>query len=447
VRRLRVGLELTAAASFVAAAGCTPDVGTDPIPEAMEFDTEATPPRVPQPTGLVVNPATGRIDFALAGTPLPADCNEPSAFSPAECGFNRYLETLDGFPTVAPASAPATAALDPDSLTLGENIVILRASDPTAPPDVALDFDEGARALTIHPEPTWALGESYVIAVRGYRAGVRAASGGEVVGSPTMALIKEDESLTCGAVTPAAIDPDCPALLLLEQNQPEAEARASLVTLEAVRSGYLASGLWDAMALFGLPKEEVAVLWSFPIHSSSVAEIDPASGLLPRVTAANEIRVAVHGPVDPDSVSAFVVREEAGPVVLMDLTAAASGDLVAGFPRIEAGHEDGDIVLTGQDDFVAGHQYGIFMTRGLVDPGGAPLVPAPISVLLASPAPLVDEEGKSTISSVPDADAALLEAGRMELRTLFDNPVFGPLTGITRAELVYCFAFAFPAAP
>ena len=440
---LRTGL---AACSLVAAFGCTPDVGNDPVPEAMEFDTEAAPPRVPQPTGLVVNPATGHIDFSLAGTPLPDDCDEPSAFSPAECGFNKYLESLDGFPTVAPATAPATANLDPDTLTLGENVIVIDVSNPSAAPDVTIGFDTEALALTVHPDPTWEIGDTYFMAVRGYGGGVRAASGSEVVGSPTMALIKEDESLTCGAATPDALPADCPALSLLSQSQPEAEARESVFTLEAIRSGYAASGIWTAMAAFGLPKSEIAVLWGFPIHSASVAEIDPTAGIFPRVTAPNEIRVAVHGPVDADSVTAFVVREQSGSVVLMDLTAAAGGDLVAGFPRIEAAYEGGDVVLTGSDAFVGGHQYGVFMTRDVHNPDDVPLAPAPISVLLTSTAPLV-EDGKSTISSVPDGDAALLEVGRAQLATLFDNPVFGPLTGITRDKLVYCFAFAFPELP
>jgi hypothetical protein len=447
---MRCSLKLAsklAALSVASTFGCTPDVGTDPVPEAMEFDTEAAPPRVPQPTGLVVNPATGHIDFSLAGTPLPEDCDEPSAFTPAECGFNQYLETLDGFPTVAPATAPATAELDADTLTLGENVIVFPVKNPSAAPEIALGFDPAARALRLRPTPAWEIGETYFVAVRGYGGGVRAASGSEVVGSPTMSLIKEDESLTCGAATPDAIDPDCPALRLLSQSQPEEQARASVFTLEAIRSGYQAGGVWDAMAALGLPKSEVAVLWGFPVHSASVAEIDPAAGLLPRVTAPDEIRVAVHGPVDAASVTAFVVKEQAGSVVLMDLTAAAGGDLVAGFPRVAAAYEDGEIVFEGSDAFVPGHQYGVFMTRDVKAPDGRSLVPAPISVLLSSAAPLVDDDGNSQLSTVPDADAALLEVGRAQLATLFDNPVFGPLTGITRETLVYCFAFAFPELP
>src|SRR6188768_396426 len=96
---LRPSAALAALALVASAAACTPDVANDPVPEALEFDTAASPPRAPQPTGLIVNPITGRIDFGLAGTPLPDDCSRAQSMSAAECQFDHYLETLDGFPS------------------------------------------------------------------------------------------------------------------------------------------------------------------------------------------------------------------------------------------------------------------------------------------------------------------------------------------------------------
>ena len=49
-------------------------------------------------------------------------------------------------------------------------------------------------------------------------------------------------------------------------------------------------------------------------------------------------------------------------------------------------------------------------------------------------------------SGSADTDALTLEFGRQELGTLFDNPVFTPLTGVSRENLVYCFAFTFGSA-
>jgi hypothetical protein len=151
----------------------------------------------------------------------------------------------------------------------------------------------------------------------------------------------------------------------------------------------------------------------------------------------------VQGPVDPATVSAFAVRVHNGPVVAMDLTAAAAGDLNAGFPPVAAAYVPtlGAIAIQFGAPFPAGHQLGLFFTNGIHSPDGAPLVASPVSVLLALTAPLVDSTGHSTVSGVADADAAALEAGRQALQPLLDNPIFTPLTGITRANLVYCYAF------
>src|SRR5690606_23715795 len=149
--------------------------------------------------------------------------------------------------------------------------------------------------------------------------------GSDVVGSPVMTLLKQEAPLTCGAQTPEAVDPECPAFRLLAQDQPPADALETLFTLEAVRAAFAGAGVWERMAAAGLPREEIAVLWSFPIHSGSVAELDPSAGLVPRVEGPETIRIAVHGPVDPDTIASFVVRERAGSVVLMDLTEAAAG--------------------------------------------------------------------------------------------------------------------------
>ena len=138
------------AAAAALAAACTPDVGADPTPTAMEFDLTATPPRAPQPTLLVVNPQTGHIDFSLAGTPIPDDCATQTALTEAECQFDQWLQTLNGFPTVTPASAPASAPLDPATLTLGQNVVVVGAKGSGLVTDLAVGFDDGVVVAHAH---------------------------------------------------------------------------------------------------------------------------------------------------------------------------------------------------------------------------------------------------------------------------------------------------------
>jgi len=294
------------------------------------------------------------------------------------------------------------------------------------------------------PAGPWTLGELYWLGVRGYASGVRDAAGGEVVGSPTMALLKQDMSLTCGATDPTQLDPHCPGFEVVAQGNPSpAAAAVQLFQLEAIRQAYLAGHGFDVMAASGLPKAEIAVLWGFPIHTNSVPLLLPGTAAVPHVPAADQILVGVQGPVDPATVSAFAAPAQRGPVVVMDLSAVAAGDLTAAFPPVAAAYvaSVGAVAIQFSAPFPAGHEIGLFFTNALHSPDGAPLVASPVSVLLTLTAPLVDSAGHSTVSEVPDAQAAALEAGRQALAPLLDNQMITGLTGITRANLVYCYAF------
>ena len=147
--------------------------------------------------------------------------------------------------------------------------------------------------------------------------------------------------------------------------------------LETIRTtGYVGLHGFDVMAQAGLPKEEIAVLWGFPIHTNSVPLLLPGTAAVPVVPAANQIAVGVQGPVDPATVSAFTVRVANGPVVVMDLTAAAAGDLNAGFPPVAAAYVPtlGAIAIQSATPFPAGHLIGLFFTNAIHSPDGAPLV-------------------------------------------------------------------------
>src|SRR5262245_58293851 len=85
------------AAGVIAVGGgaCTPKVTLDStIPEAMEFDPQASPPRVPEPTLVLLDPMTGHLDFGRAGITVPDDCAAPGPMPQAQCEFYHYLETL-----------------------------------------------------------------------------------------------------------------------------------------------------------------------------------------------------------------------------------------------------------------------------------------------------------------------------------------------------------------
>lgn len=447
------------------AVGCVPDIPQDPVPAVMQFEPNLLPPRVPEPTSLIVNQRTGKIDFSLAGVSVPANC-DPMAqmvLSPAQCEFYQYLQTLDGYPTTTPGRTPASADLDPATLTAGTNVVVVagKKAPGTKVAGLQVGFDTASKYATLAPSPSWNVGEFYWAAVRGNADGVKTPGGGPVVGSLPMFLLKQETSLTCDAATPDALDPACPYYALLSQSLPPDMAKASLFQLEPIRQGFLGAGAWDLMAAAGIPKADVAVLWGFPIHSSSVPELDPTHDLVPKPAAADEIRVAVQGPVDPASVSAFRFGGAYGSIVVVDLTTlmevlAGTALLPAAFPQVTASYADGNVVIKGASAFTAGHQIGLFFISdaaptnpalgGLRDPSGGVLVASPVSKLLTLHYPLVDENMHSTVSGVADADAKMLEDARTQLGMFFDSQAAG-LAGLQREKLVYTFAFAFQAAP
>lgn len=432
---------LFAGLGALGAHACAPAVGTDPVPEVMEMDPAASPPRAPEPTHVLLNPGTGLVDFALLGIAVPADCSAQGAMPQAQCEFYRYLQSLDGFPTVAPARAPASAALDLGTATVPDNVVVVDQGRGVVP-GVRVGWSDRDRYLTVTARRGWDVGRLYVVGVRGYQRGVRAASGKRVVGSVLQLLLAQDRSLTCDAPSAAEIAPGCPFFRLLGRQMTPDGAAKSLFQLEALRRSYADLGAWAALGAAGLAKDETAVLWAFPTHRASVVELDPGSGAVPIVVGGGELRLGVKGTVDGATVTAFSVGRP-GSVYLMDLTQVAAGDLEKGLPPFDATYEGGEIALRTREPLQPRHTYGILMTRGLTNAAGVPLVPSPITVLLSARGELVDATGHSNVSGVSDADARELEGGRTQFGALFDNPLIRALTGLRREDLVYLYAFPY----
>jgi hypothetical protein len=407
----------------------------------MELDTTASPPRVPEPTHVIINPRTRRLDFSLAGITVPPDCAGQTVMPQAQCELYQYLQTLDGYPTVTPARAPASAALDPATLT-AQNVVVLDVVARQVVTDVTVTFDTLSRYLVIVPTSGWSPGHLYLVGVRGYASGVKTADGRDVVASVPYFLLKQDTSISCGATTPATVPDACPDFQLLASSMTPEAARGSVVQLEMLRASYATFMTTELLAsLGGIPRDELAIYWAFPAHSSPVAELDPTTGKLPQQTGSSVLRVAVKGALDPATVTATTAGMP-GTVTLLDLTAAAASNLVAGLPPFDVAYDAGAVVLTSRQPLVSGHQYGVFLSSGVTATDGKPLVPSPVSVLLAARGRLVDSAGKSQVSAVSDGAAAMLEAGRAGLAPLFDNPVVQALTGLDRGKLAYVFAVA-----
>jgi hypothetical protein len=429
-----VGLSLSTAAA------CTPQVATDPVPASMPFEPTASPPRVPEPTHVLVSPTTRRLDFSLGGIVVPADCTMAKPMPQAQCEFYHYLEGLDGYPTVTPARTPAPGPIDPATLT-PQNVVVVDATTDQVFGDVTLGFDAAAGYLTITPRTRWEIGHLYLAGVRGYARGVTT-GGREVVASVPYYLLKQDTSLTCGAAAPEAISDTCPPFALLAGQMSPAAARATTAQLEALRLSYNQLHTTELLAQpGGIPRSELAVYWAFPVHTSPVVEVNPPTGLVPSFPDDHTVSVAVNGALDPAKLVPTTAGSP-GSVTLLDLTAVMASDLIAGLPSFAVTFQAPSLRLQTRDPLVRGHQYGLFLGSGITSPDGKPLVPSPVSFLLTAHGPLVSG-GKSQVGGVSDADAAMLEAGRVALGQLFDNVAVQAITGLDRAKLAYVYAFPY----
>jgi len=417
-----------------------PDIGTDPVPEAMEFDPSGSPPRVPEPIFIVQNPTTGLIDMSLAGVEVPESCAELEPTAIAQCEFNQYLETLDGFPTLTPAKAPATAVLD--VATLVENVLVVDASNGKPVDGLTVGFDADTRQVTIDRGDGWDIGRTYVLAVRGYDPGVKCTEGNDVVASPVFSFLRREESLTCGAAKVEDVKPDCKFFPVLEADLGDATA-ATLLQLESIRAAMDQMGLFAMAEANGVPRAETAVLWAFSTHSSPVAELDPTRGMAPAATGPAEVRVAFKGDLDAATLTPWTL-DETGTVFLLDLTLLAQMDLIGGTPKFSISLDDNEIVLKAEADLAPGHEFGVLLTTGVKDKDGNGLVPSPVTVLLRATGPLVDEEGHSVVSGVTDAQAVELEAARAKLALLLGDPLFAQITKLTPKDLALVFSLVVP---
>ena len=90
---------------LVVSAACTPKIEKNTTPPAQiqaRFDPAATPPVVPAPNDLAIDPVTGKVVLPL-----------PAGASGADQELVEHFSHLDGFPADSSASATFTGEVDP----------------------------------------------------------------------------------------------------------------------------------------------------------------------------------------------------------------------------------------------------------------------------------------------------------------------------------------------
>jgi len=463
-------------------ATCTPSIDTTNPPQFVtaRLDLTTTPPIVPLPTDLAKDPTTGKLKIPLS----------PSA-SPAEVEFaTGFLNTLAGFPPDTSATATFDGALDATTVNRSTVLILDQgAGRPVtnapisyadlqitiAPPTVASDGGSTSSG--------WAPGHQYAIALVGGSGGLKGAQGQTVVGSSVWTLLSLSNPLVI-------CDPGCRAttdLIPSDQHDPAAriaDQAQKAAQLEPIRLGY--NRVLNAFAGQGIPRANIVLMWTFTILDQAQATFDPAESVIPfpnnlvtlplpdggrRVDLpipdggsdlqralytglnmldgfstttpiisenADNLGALTFGTLDPASLTAATgvinVSGGAQPQILACLDCTSSLLPDGGIPNNPQTLElVPRVPLNERTNYVA------FFTTGLKDTQGKNVAPTAKFALLRNRYPLVDADGKSTISAVPTSpDLQRLERARAAMKPAFDAL---ERAGHPREELVLATAF------
>jgi dienelactone hydrolase len=421
------------------------------------------PPVVPSPNDLAIDPATHLVN-------VPAD-----AGAPAQIEFlTTYLNTLDGFPAETPGTAAVVnGQVDPLSVSTGgasPTVVVADLSAPTGPAIATVgSYDGPSSSITITPPGGWLHGHQYAIAVLVGQGGIQAPKSQPVVASDVWALVRSADTLVTSACTGPTSCPSALSLVPLSSSQAFA--------LEQLRVAY--QPIIDGL---GLPRQNLALLWTFTIVSNDEATFSPAQNVIPFPN--DLVRQGPGGTVSlpiPDggspllqqiiagldtldgfSTTAPIISENSDPVGVLDQGTLDPTTLAAGtgflpltavsqapkvVPCINCASSllaDGGVQPVQQLQFVPQvplqekSTYGAYLTTALKDTNGKPIIATVPFTLLRLTNPLVDANMHATVQGVSDADAQQLELVRQGLKPFLDGL---QTAGLPRTNLALAWAF------
>lgn len=459
-------LLLVGATAALGATACAPEIENQAPADVVvaQFDPTGVPAVVPSPNDLAIDSTTGLVK-------APIDPNS----SPAMQEFTRdYLNTLNGFPTAAAATAKIVD-LDPASINADSvRFIDMYAGTPiaTAPVTPTVSYNADTDTLTIAPPATgWPKGARYAVALVGGEKGLKGTNGRPVVGSATWAFARSAQPLvTCEDLTA----PDCTTTTeLIPSTETEPAARladqtASALRLEQLRRAY--KPLLESLEKQGVKREDVALLWTFSIVNQPEATFDLTKSIIPfpndilRVKGADgafHLNLPTAGltgdtlalytglnTLDGWSTTAPIVSENSNefgvlePGAKLDANTLAKGtafiklsDPTKGTqPNVKAcidcassvganGKPSGpqQLQFVPQTPLDEKTQYAALLTTDLMDERGRRVMAPAMFALVRLANPLVDANGKSTVSVLDDTRANLLEPVRLGFKPLFDG--------------------------
>lgn len=441
---------------LIVVGACAPDIAREPVPPAIVARFDPARSIVPIPTDLVRDPETGMLQ-------LPVD--DP-ALTGAERELRIYLNTLDGFPVQTGAEVQfgmladptVAAAVDPSSLT-PDTYRVLEATTGEVVAHASSVNETGERLMFVGDDgdDQWPANRTVVIALRGGPAGVRSLDGAPLEAEVAFHLLRGREPLEQYAE-------------LFPGDTAEAQLESAR-RLEEVRQRYQPH--FELLEASGLPREEVAILWSFTLASdgeylvydpltarvpfpndiardaSGLVELPPADGDSEEVL---EIKAGLSG-MDGFSTSGAITFSATVPIapatfnttsarifeVLPDGTIAEVTRLVRQLPdpgNQLAAFDPVDVTqpMDNRAPLRPGTRHVVIVTDEVMGAGGVELRQMPFTAIMKFQSPLV-ENGKSALSVMDDATATRVEPLRAAIASAIDQ------IGVPREQIRLVYSF------
>ncbi len=446
------------------AAACQPPVAPGPSAGAQVvalFDPTATPPVLPTPNDLAFTGGDG------VHLNVPIDPNAPLALQ----DFNKFLNTLDGFPSLSNA---VTAFSSP--------IAVATATGPSGPANgsiVAVDLDAGVvlqaddlqaslsvdgLTLTIMPSRRFKTGGHYAVALFGGddANGLHGANGEPVVASQTFFFLRSPLPLVglCGDGTqPGCV---CPPAIIAAADAAAGTCHPTVQGLDlatayaAEQQRLLIAPLLDqilAVAGPGRSRNDLVLAWTFRITTAPEAIFDVARGDIPfpndalinQSTHLVSLPIASGDPMAPikmglnqldgfsttaattvsvDTKDNVPVTNLTGATQLLNITPATTSLQ----PTIDAASVlvmnnttyTGQVALQPRDALLPDQsRYLGVLTGDATDAAGRHVIPSPPFVLLRGTNPLFDGTHTLVPGVLSDSDAAQLEVLRQAYQPAF----------------------------
>lgn len=426
------------------------------------FDPAASPPRVPTPNDLAIDPVTKKVKAPI----------DPASSAAQQEFTADYLNSLNGFPVSAVAEAKILGGpLEPDSVNeMTVRLVQLKGTDDDR--DAVISYDAAANSIKVAPPAgNWGKGRTFAIAILGGDEGVQRQGGGTVAPSDAWALARSQASLvTCDDLASA----DCAVAITAAPLD-----LASAKRLEALRRGYA-----PVLDLLQVPRKDVALLWVFSTVDQPEATFDPGASVipfpndilrspttglltLPKAPGISPTQAALIdglNTLDGFSLTAAAVSENSDGRGVLDVGTlnVATFDAGTGFVRLTGQGtlapqvraclncassrlpDGGTPSSPPQLQFVPvtpleeKTTYAAYLTTALRDEQGREVMAAPAFALARLRASLV-AEGKSTVAGVSDAQAAALEPLRLGLKPMLDAL---ETMGVPRTQMALAWAYS-----